>query len=45
MSAAVRYEVTKTSDLKLQFDRDLDHSAVIVTGDAKVVSLAYDFVF
>ena len=45
VSAALRYEVTKSSDLKLQFDHDLDHSAVIVTGDAKVVSIAYDFVF
>ena len=45
LSAEVRYEVTRSSDLKLQFDRDIDTSAIKYTGSANVLSLAYDFVF
>ena len=45
LSATVRYEVGKSSDLKLQFDRDIDTSSVKYTGSANVLSVAYDFVF
>lgn len=45
LSATLRYEVSKSSDLKLQFDRDIDTSSIKYTGSANVLSLAYDFVF
>ena len=44
-SASVRYEVNKWSDLKVQFDRDLDSRSTPYTGTANVVAVSYDFVF
>lgn len=45
LSAEVRYEVTRSSDLKVQFDRDIDTTSVRFTGNANLLSVAYDFVF
>ncbi len=44
-SVAVRYEVNKSSDLKLQVDRDMESRGAPFTGSANVVSMSYDFVF
>jgi hypothetical protein len=44
-SAVLRYELSTSSALKLQFDRAHDHSVSPYSGNAKVLSLAYDLVF
>ena len=44
-SFSLRYEVNKSSALKVQLDRDIDSSSVPYTGTAKAVAVSYDFVF
>lgn len=42
---ALRYELTGKSAVKLQFDKLKDKGASRFTGDARIVSVSYDFVF
>jgi hypothetical protein len=44
-SAVVRYEIDKSSDVKLQYDRDMEHTGSPYTGSANVIAASYDFVF
>lgn len=43
--AGVRWDFGKNMDLKIQFDSVVDHSAIPFTGNAKLLSVAFDAVF
>jgi hypothetical protein len=46
-SATLRYEVNRSSALKVQYDRFFDHSGsnLDYVGNSKTISVAYDIVF